>query len=111
MTIITDAQSGTIIALGELKEFWPNGYPIITDSNGNSIAYPPDFTIMYENVEVPSDVTPEKYCYTPEDGFYLNPDYREPENNPYGIPDELYDTIRDEAVAQIEREVAGDADK
>lgn len=30
-------------------------------------------------------------------------------NNPHGISNELYDTIRDEAVAQIEREVAGNA--
>lgn len=30
-------------------------------------------------VVIPEDIKPGKYCYTEEKGFYLNPDYDEPE--------------------------------
>ena len=68
---------------------------------------------MAETFEVealPENMTANKYCYTPENGFYKNPNYVEI-NNSYGLPNEVYDAIRDEAVAQIESEVAGNADE
>ena len=109
MTIITDTASSRVLAVGTFKEYWPNGYPIITDENGNDIAYPTDFTTMYEDVEVPEGVEVEKYCYTPESGFYENPDYVEP-GNPYSIPDELLEQIKNDAIIEVEEAVTNGTD-
>ena len=109
MTIITDKESSRVIAIGTFKEYWPNGYPIITDENGYDIAYPTDFTTMYSVDEVPAEVEPEKYCYTPADGFYPNPNYQEP--NEYGIPDELVTRIKNDAVTEIEEAVLNGTDE
>ena len=36
--------------------------------------------VYHLEVEVPEGVEPNKYCYTEEKGFYLNPDYVEPKS-------------------------------
>ncbi len=41
-----------------------------------------DFKI-YEVDSIPEDYEPNKYCYTAEQGFYLNPDYAEPRSKEY----------------------------
>lgn len=33
---------------------------------------------LYEMDEISEEITPYKYCYTSEEGFYENPDYVEP---------------------------------
>lgn len=109
MYIITDTDSARLIAMGTFKEYWPNGYPIITDASGNDCAYPTNFTTMHEVEDIPEDVVPEKYCYTPEDGFCKNLDYVEP--NPYGIPEELVDRIKNDAISEVEQEVTNGTDR
>ena len=48
-----------------------------------------------------------KYCYTEEKGFYVNPDYVEPDpTNTYGIPDELFNRIKSDYREQIAQEVS-----
>lgn len=108
MHIITDNESNRLLAVGVLKEYWPNGYPVITDEYGNNCAYPTDSTSVYE-VEVPEGVKREKNCYTPEKGFYENPNWAEP--NPYGISDELVAQIKNDTIAEIEEAVINGTDE
>lgn len=108
MHIITDTDSARLIAVGTLKEYWPNGYPVITDTNGNDCAYPTSFSTMYEVAEIPDGVEPEKYCYTEADGFYANPNWIEP--NKYGISDELVEQIKNDAIAEVEEAVINGTD-
>lgn len=105
MFLITEKNENIIIMIGEKLDYMENGYPRMVQEN---VAFPDDAVNVYEVMEVPVGVIAEKYCYTPLDGFFINSKWSEP-NNTYGLPSELYDTIRDEAVAQIEREVAGNA--
>ena len=53
----------------------------ITTEEGYQYAVIADFG-LYEVETVPDDFEPNKYCYTEEQGFYLNPDYKEP-TDPY----------------------------
>ena len=78
MHIVTDKQSSVIVAVGRLKEYWPNGYPIITNTDGYDVVYPTTFAELHEVEEIPEGVTAHKYCYTPEVGFHENPNYEEP---------------------------------
>jgi hypothetical protein len=77
MYIITETETNVYVTKGKLKEYWDNGYPIITDENGNDCAYPTGMFTLHET-DVPDGVEPQKYCYTPEQGFYENENYKEP---------------------------------
>lgn len=103
MHIVTDKKSNVVLSVGTLKEYWANGYPVLTDQNGNDCAFVADDTNVYE-VANREEVTPGEYCYTAELGFFENPDYNEP--NPYGLPEELVQQIKDDAIAEVESEVA-----
>lgn len=81
--------------------YWDNGYPLFPDLNR---AYIPETTEIYTVDTIPGDVAEYKCCYTPVAGFYENANYKEP--NTYGIPDELLQRIKDDAVAEIEEAVA-----
>ena len=70
-------------------KYLSNGYPCLIDKN---IAFPTEMVDIYEDVTIPEGVTPNKYCYTPTDGFTVNPNYVEP--NKYGLPNELLNTIQ-----------------
>ena len=56
--------------------------------------------IMIDAVStVPDDISPyRKWCYAPDQGFYPNPNYKEPEvpNNDYGVSNETYNAIIDD---------------
>lgn len=85
---------------------WSNGYPVLIEEN---VAFPPETVNIYQNVEVSDEVktNPSKYCYTEEKGFYVNPDYVEPDpTNTYGIPDELFNQIKSDYREQIAQEVS-----
>ena len=68
----------------------------------------PDGIIIGEVDSVPKEVEIGKYCYTPEDGFYVNPNYKEP--NPYGIPDYLVEQIKNDAITEVEEAVTNGTD-
>lgn len=106
MYVIVEKESNRVLGYGEVLDYEPEiNYPLLVNEN---IAFP-DFLVDVKVADaVPAEVITGKYCYTEADGFYVDPYFVE-SNNPYGISNELYDTIRDEAVAQIEREVAGNA--
>ena len=81
-----------ILMMGEEMDYMDNGYPRLVKEN---VAFPsfmvnvngepvPDGETSDKPVPapiaVPEGVEPEKWCYTKAEGFYLNPDYEEPEN-------------------------------
>ena len=76
--VISNIENNELIAIGILKEYWSNGYPVIIDMNGQECAYPTNFTTMYEVEKIPENIEPYKYCYTEADGFYENPNWIDP---------------------------------
>ncbi len=68
-----------------------------------------DGKIYEELTSVPDDFELFKYCYTAGKGLYLNPDWKEP--NPYGIPDNLVEQIKNDAVEEIRQEVLRDVER
>ena len=51
---------------------------------------------------VPDDVETGKHCYTEADGFYINPDWVEPDpTNIYDIPDETYHAIINDLTSEV----------
>ena len=105
MIIITDKQTHQIIEVGNEIQYMENGYPLLVDKQ---VYFSVEDVDVYESDSEPEDVSPSKYCYTEEAGFYLNPDYEEP--NPYGIPDELVEQIKYDTVEEIRQEVLRDAE-
>lgn len=82
MFILT-GKNNICIANGYLIEFGIFDEPIakwkITNSHG--LYYMIDFNFMLKEVDsLPADYADNKYCYTEEKGFYLNPNYVEPIN-------------------------------
>lgn len=53
----------------------------IKDGENYQYAVIADFG-LHEVESVPEDFEPNKYCYSETDGFFLNPDYKEP-TDPY----------------------------
>lgn len=74
MFVITD-EKDVIIHISKTIGYQDNGN-VLVDDDTLAIAKPL-FKNIYENIEVPNDVTEAKFCYTKEKGFYKNPDYTE----------------------------------
>ena len=100
--IITYKNSDVIMCIGDkLGKQAVTGYTEVTlnmDGNESKVAYAFDVN-AYDNVEIDKGVMTEVYCYTPDKGFYKNPDYIEP--NKYGLPDELVQQIQDDTIADL----------
>ena len=104
MYLIIVKEDNRITAMGKTLDYMSNGYPRLIDEN---VAFPTELVNVYEVSEVPSDVIPEKYCYTEAEGFYINPNYVEPDpTNIYNIPDEAYHQILDDYTMQLIEEGA-----
>ena len=95
--------NNVILSVGEM-EYWDNGYPIV-----GGIAYDPEDILLFDVEEVPFDYNAYKYCYSEDAGFYKNPKYVEP--NPYGIPDELVERIKNDAITEVEEAVLNGTDE
>lgn len=52
-------------------------------TNGDTVNYVviADSFKLHKVDTLPDDFEPNKYCYTPEDEFYLNPDWTEPQKS------------------------------
>ena len=99
MYLITVKEDNRIIMVGEALDYMSNGYPRLVDED---IGFPIDMVNVYEVSEMPSEVIPEKYCYTESEGFYINPDYVEPDpTNIYNIPDETYHAIINDLTTEV----------
>lgn len=78
MKILT--KNNVIVAISNIAEIVSNGIKLdnyilgIAVEDGRFIEALPT---IYEVEEVPSEVKEQKYCYTKEKGFYINPDYVE----------------------------------
>lgn len=77
MYVLTDHNS-IIIAISETLEYQSNGYPLI---NHRTLAIPTQYIKAIKEVsKVPSEIKERKYCYTEEEGFYINENWKEPVN-------------------------------
>ena len=77
MFILTD-EKNKVLVMGNIVEY-VESYPHFVEQN---TIYQIDGAVVHEVETVPDGVEPEKYCYTVEQGFYLNPDWKEP-TDPY----------------------------
>lgn len=96
---VKEDNSNRIMMMGEALDYMSNGYPRLVNEN---VAFPDWMVNVHEVSEVPSEVIPEKYCYTEADGFYINPNWVEPDpTNTYGIPDETYHAIINDLTTEV----------
>lgn len=99
MYIITLKENNIIMMMGKALDYMSNGYPRLIDED---IAFPSGMVNVHEVLEVPTEVIPNKYCYTEADGFYINPNWVEPDStNTYGIPDETYHAIINDLTSEV----------
>ena len=96
MYIITEKNRKEILGMGKCLDYMENGYPRLIEEN---IAFPTEMVDIYEVETVPEEVELFKYCYDTEQGFYFNPDWREPTP-----PEQLY--TLDEAATILAQEVS-----
>ena len=76
MILLTDINTNVVREWDETIETWSNGYPYLP---GKRTAFVSGTVNIIEVDSVPEEVIPEQYCYTEADGFYPNPNYREPD--------------------------------
>lgn len=100
MIVITSKPQNDIAEIGETYELETTGDPYIPELN---VAYSLSAFDYYEVESVPEDVEPSKWCYTPQDGFYKNKEYAEP--NPYGLDPDLVERIKNDAITEVEEAV------
>lgn len=99
MYLITNKTTKKVMLYGNNLIYLDNGYPCIEDFNTSFL---PDEVNIYQNIEIPTKIVPNKYCYTPEQGFYLNPNYIEPDpSNIYRISDNVYHNIIDDYTEEL----------
>ena len=102
--IITDKlhYKDAIIMKGNSIEPFDEKNTLLNDLYGNRIIFSNDTINAYFVEDIPEYISERKYCYTPEQGFYENPNYIEPDaTNTYGISDEVYHQIIDDYTAEI----------
>ena len=101
MYIITNENS-VIMFLGNTRGKTSDGRRYFyEDSNGSRVAFAIEHN-EYETDSVPSEVIPEKYCYTEVEGFYINPNWVKPDpTNIYDIPDETYHAIINDLTSEV----------
>lgn len=91
-----------IVNILETVEYDERNFPKFTvDGMDFCYAVPPHE--VFKVAEVPAEVKPIEYCYSEESGFYKNPNYIEPSG--YGIPEELVEQIKTDAIAEVEEAV------
>lgn len=104
MYIITTKESNIIIGMGLQLNYLENGYPMLTEEK---VVFVTELVNVHLIETIPEHISEEKYCYTPEKGFYENPNYVEPDPaNTYNIPDELFNQIKADYREQIAKEVS-----
>lgn len=103
MFIVCQKEKNIVFGFGENLSYLDNGYIWLVDEDR---AWPNTDSYVVEIETIPEYVKIEKYCYTEEKGFYVNPDYVEPDpTNTYGIPDDLFNQIKADYREQLASEV------
>lgn len=99
MYLIIVKEDNRIMAMGKTLDYMSNGYPRLVEEN---VAFVKEDVDVHEVESVPSEVIPEKYCYTEAEGFYINPNWVEPDpTNTYGIPDGTYHAIINDLTSEV----------
>ena len=93
-----ETDTNIVVAVSYDIRYTSNGYPVLQE-----IEYPEEIFIFVTLEDAPEYIIPYKFCYTKEQGFYKNPDWDNP--NPYGIPDELVERIKNDTIAQVQEGV------
>ncbi|GEC93499.1 hypothetical protein [Brevibacillus brevis] len=88
MKVLTKATDKTILHIGKKATIVENGIDV-----GHTVYANTEDYVIHDVEIIPGDVRIMEYCYTPEDGFYKNPDF----------PDELYVTP-EEQIAQLKKQ-------
>ena len=92
MYIISNKIDNEILGLGKTLDYLDNGYPRLVEED---VAFVLDAVNVFEADSIPEGVEPVKYCYTEAEGFYINPNWKEPN------PDNTYEGVSDEVFEQI----------
>jgi len=66
-------ENNVVIYISDICEIVENGFFV-----GNNLVFNPTGLHVEEVESVAEEIVPQKYCYTSEEGFYINPDYTEP---------------------------------
>ena len=103
MKIIVKKETNEILAITEKIEFQSNGNPVVV-KDGSKVAFIAAMCKefddkLFTDADVTEEIKPLKYCYTQTEGFYLNPNWEEP--NKYNLPNETVQTIKDDTVAEL----------
>lgn len=109
MYIVCLKETSKVIEKGVSFEYRSDGYPRLTLEDGIKADFPVNDVDVFEVSIIPQDYEDDKYCYTPEAGFYLNPDWKEPTDNLYGLTDEQIETIEQAYRDKLTQEVRNDA--
>lgn len=115
MVIVTLKHDNSICYIGNDEyngssnlTYLENGYPYILE---NRTCYYSENFNAYSGIDTPKNVQPSEYCYDTEQGFYLNENYNKQQPNPYGIPDDLVEQIKNDAIAEIQQEVTSNVNE
>ncbi|MCI7261856.1 MAG: hypothetical protein MR562_01360 [Clostridiaceae bacterium] len=108
MYIVTLKETEEIVGIGNSLEYLDNGYPVLTEEN---VCFPADAVKVFDAEDVPDQICKGKHCYNEDRGVYENPGWREPDrDNIFGVPDDVYQNIKDQAMIEIQQEVKKSAD-
>lgn len=106
MYIIVRKEDNVILGLGKTLDYLDNGYPRLVEED---VAFVSDAVNVFEVDSIPEGVEPVKYCYTKAEGFYINPNWKEPnpDNTYEGVSDEVFEQILSDYREKLAGEVAG----
>ena len=95
MHILVYNENHAVVDIGSEVIMEHDNYVVVD----NLTAYPTQTCTLYET-DVSEGIRPQKYCYTPSEGFYLNPQWQEP--NKWNLPNEVIEEIKNEAIAEVQ---------
>ncbi len=102
MFVIANKKDNEIIMIGNQLDYMGNGYPRLIEED---TAFPDWMVDVHEVETTPEEVQPGEYCYTKEQGFYLNPNWTEP--NKYGVTENTLKQIEEDTLTRLQANVSG----
>lgn len=104
MYILVYNENHAVVDIGS-EVIMEHGNYVVAD---NRTAYPTQTCTLYET-DVSEGICPQKYCYTPSEGFYPNPTWEEA--NKWDLPNSIVQEIKDAAIGEVQQEVINNADR
>lgn len=103
MYVITSKKNNIVLGYGKEMAIQENGYPLLIEEKQSFVDTMVD---IHEVESIPTDIIDKSYTYTEEEGFVevVLPKPSEP-NNPYGLSNDLYNTVEQGVVDKIEKGV------